>query len=127
MRPPYGVPEPVAVPFAAFRFAAPLGGNVLSSESQAQKHVAMPKLMGAPAYARPPRQAEVLPRPVDPDDLPLEAERTPEEQEIAGAIGPVDSFVSYGAGGRSAEGGATAEEAGERARSPLGRLGLRRG
>jgi hypothetical protein len=87
----------------------------------------MPKLMGAPAYARPPRQAEVLPRPVDPDDLPLEADRTPEEQEIAAAIGPGDSFVSYGAGGRRADDGAGTEEAGEGARSALARLGLRRG
>jgi hypothetical protein len=99
----------------------------LSSESEAQKHVAMPKLMGAPAYARPPRQAEVLPRPVDPDDLPLEAERTPEEQEIAATIGPVDSFVSYRTRGQAAEDGADAEEAGRPARSSLARLGLRRG
>ena len=41
----------------------------------------MPKLYGAPAYARPPA-APVNPieRPVDPDDLPLEAER-PEDED----------------------------------------------
>ena len=41
---------------------------------------AMPKLYGAPAYARPPA-APVNPvdRPVDPDDLPLEAERAAED------------------------------------------------
>ena len=41
---------------------------------------AMPKLYGAPAYARPPA-APVNPvdRPVDPDDLPLEAERAEDE------------------------------------------------
>ena len=40
-------------------------------------HVALPKLYGAPAYARPPvvpvQQAE---RPIDPDALPLEAVQT---------------------------------------------------
>src|SRR5436305_4568798 len=50
-------------------------------------HVALPKLYGAPAYARPP----VLPvapveRPFDPDDLPLEAERSREEQKLANEL-----------------------------------------
>src|SRR3954464_12125542 len=50
-------------------------------------HVALPKLYGAPAYARPP----VLPvapveRPFDPDDLPLEAERPPEEAKLASEL-----------------------------------------
>jgi hypothetical protein len=50
-------------------------------------HVALPKLYGAPAYARPP----VLPvapveRPFDPDDLPLEAERTREEAKLASEL-----------------------------------------
>ncbi len=43
-------------------------------------HVAMPKLYGAPAYARPPRVAEVVPRPYDPDELPLVVEMTDEER-----------------------------------------------
>jgi hypothetical protein len=47
-------------------------------------HVALPKLYGAPAYARP----QVVPvqraeRPFDPDELPLEAVQTEEEREIA--------------------------------------------
>ena len=42
-------------------------------------YMPMPQLMGAPAYARPPRIVEAAPRPFDPDDLPLEAERTPED------------------------------------------------
>lgn len=43
----------------------------------------MPKLYGAPAYARPP-MAAVNPseRPFDPDELPIEAERSPEEKEL---------------------------------------------
>jgi hypothetical protein len=51
--------------------------------SSEEHHVALPKLYGAPAYARPPRTTEVPDRPVDPDDLPLEVERTPEEHELA--------------------------------------------
>ncbi len=46
-------------------------------------HSALPKLFGAPAYARPP-VAPVNPveRPFDPDDLPLEAELTGEELDL---------------------------------------------
>jgi hypothetical protein len=51
--------------------------------SSEEHHVALPKLYGAPAYARPPRTSETIERPVDPDDLPLEVERTPEEHELA--------------------------------------------
>ncbi len=50
-------------------------------------HVALPKLYGAPAYARPPvapvQEAE---RPFDPDALPIEAVQTDEEREIARRI-----------------------------------------
>jgi hypothetical protein len=48
---------------------------------------AMPKLYGAPAYARPPA-APVAPvdRPFDPDDLPLEAEREPDGSEGTGQL-----------------------------------------
>ena len=59
-------------------------GCALSSE---ENHVALPKLYGAPAYARPPRTIEQIERPVDPDDLPLELERTVEEKEFASRIG----------------------------------------
>ncbi len=54
--------------------------------SEEQHHVALPKLYGAPAYARPPKPIEELVRPIDPDDLPLEVLRTPEEQELAARI-----------------------------------------
>ena len=48
------------------------------------QHVALPKLMGAPAYARPPRIAPVdAVRPIDPDDLPLEVYLDGEEREHA--------------------------------------------
>jgi hypothetical protein len=47
-------------------------------------HVALPKLYGAPAYARP-AVTPVAPvdRPFDPDELPLEAAQTDEEREVA--------------------------------------------
>ena len=51
--------------------------------SEEQHHVALPKLCGAPAYARPPRPVvATTPRPFDPDDLPLEAFMTPEERAL---------------------------------------------
>lgn len=51
-------------------------------------HVALPKLYGAPAYARPPAQpVQRTERPFDPDELPLESARTEEERELALEIG----------------------------------------
>jgi len=49
----------------------------------------MPKLYGAPAYARP-VVVPVAPvdRPHDPDDLPLEAEREPDAPELVGQLEP---------------------------------------
>ena len=50
---------------------------------------AMPKLYGAPAYARPPVLAlNQVDRPFDPDDLPLEAERTQEDMELVTQLQP---------------------------------------
>lgn len=49
-----------------------------------QIHVALPKLYGAPAYARPkPVPVQVAERPFDPDELPLESLQTDEERELA--------------------------------------------
>ncbi len=48
-----------------------------------EQHVALPKLYGAPAYARPRPPVTPTPRPFDPDDLPIAVARTPEEQQIA--------------------------------------------
>lgn len=45
-------------------------------------YFAMPRLMGAPAYARPPRAAVFVERPLDPDDLPLAAFRTDEDERL---------------------------------------------
>jgi len=49
-------------------------------------HVALPKLYGQPAYARPPRAVEVQPRPFDPDELPLTVEMTEEERVVAASL-----------------------------------------
>jgi hypothetical protein len=51
-----------------------------------EQHVAFPKLRGAPAYARPPVPVPVTPRPLDPDELPLLAEQTPEERALMEAL-----------------------------------------
>ena len=48
-----------------------------------ERHVALPKLYGAPAYARPPAPVAVGPRPFDPDELPLEVYQTEEERTAA--------------------------------------------
>jgi len=44
--------------------------------------VALPKLYGAPAYARPTVPVARSPRPFDPDQLPLEDYRTGEEHGL---------------------------------------------
>jgi hypothetical protein len=47
-----------------------------------QPHVALPKLMGAPAYGRPPRIVQESPRPFDPDELPIAALQTDDERHL---------------------------------------------
>lgn len=53
---------------------------------QEQQHVALPKLYGQPAYARPPRSVDDQPRPFDPDELPLEVEMSDEERFAAESL-----------------------------------------
>lgn len=49
----------------------------------------MPKLYGAPAYARPPAlPVNPIDKPLDPDDLPLEAERTDDDLENVSQLQP---------------------------------------
>lgn len=50
------------------------------------RFMAMPQLMGAPAYARPPRLVVESPRPLDPDDLPIQALRSPEEHALLAGV-----------------------------------------
>jgi hypothetical protein len=61
-----------------------------------EHHVALPKLYGAPAYARPAPVVEETARPFDPDDLPIEAVMTDEEREIALSL-PPEAFLPGGA------------------------------
>lgn len=48
-----------------------------------ERPVALPKLYGAPAYARPPAPVAHSPRPFDPDLLPLQVYQTDEERTYA--------------------------------------------
>jgi hypothetical protein len=60
-----------------------------------EQHVALPKLYGAPAYARPPKQAAGTPRPLDPDDLPITALQTEDERELLDSL-PARAYASGG-------------------------------
>jgi len=51
-----------------------------------EQHVALPKLYGAPAYARPPAPVATVPRPFDPDDLPIEELQTDDERAFAASL-----------------------------------------
>jgi hypothetical protein len=56
----------------------------MSVANEEHAHVALPKLYGAPAYARPPvLKVVTAERPFDPDSLPIEAHQTEEDREIA--------------------------------------------
>jgi hypothetical protein len=48
-----------------------------------EEHVALPRLSGAPAYARPPARVNPTALPLDYDDLPIAVEQTAEERAIA--------------------------------------------
>ena len=68
-----------------------------------QPHIALPKLYGAPAYARPAPIVDETPRPFDPDDLPIEAIQTDEERELAASL-PAHSYAPGGATTRQERG-----------------------
>jgi hypothetical protein len=51
-----------------------------------EQHVALPKLYGAPAYARPPSLAATAEKPFDPDDLPIEAFQSDEDRAFAATL-----------------------------------------
>jgi hypothetical protein len=59
-----------------------------------EHHVALPKLYGAPAYARPPKPVIPLERPFDPDDLPIQVLQSKEEKALARAM-PARSYRSH--------------------------------
>lgn len=70
-----------------------------------EQHVALPKLYGAPAYARPPRAYDPEDRPLDPDDLPIEAFRTEEDRELLAEMTSTDRMTATARDrGRSGDG-----------------------
>ena len=70
-----------------------------------EQHVALPKLYGAPAYARPQAMAATAERPFDPDDLPIEAFQTEEDRAFAATL-PARAWAPGGGtlDGRRADG-----------------------
>ena len=54
--------------------------------SDEQQHMALPRLYGGPAYSRPARPVQDVVRPFDPDELPLEAERSEIDQALASEL-----------------------------------------
>ena len=69
-----------------------------------EQHIALPKLYGAPAYARPPSVPTGVIRPFDPDELPLEAHQSDKDREFAAMI-PVRAYAGGADPGRIGEGG----------------------
>jgi hypothetical protein len=61
-----------------------------------EQHVAMPKLYGAPAYARPPAPVDESDKPFDPDDLPPAAYQTDEERHLVESL-PARAWAPGGA------------------------------
>jgi hypothetical protein len=58
-----------------------------------ERPVALPKLYGAPAYARPTIKVEPTPRPFDPDQLPLQVHQTEDERRYAARL-PAHAYGS---------------------------------
>jgi hypothetical protein len=61
---------------------------VFVNQEEQIRHVALPKLRGQPAYARPSRPVKVTARPFDPDDLPIVAEMSEEDLALAAQAVP---------------------------------------
>jgi hypothetical protein len=66
-----------------------------------EQYVALPKLYGAPAYARPTGSRTEAPRPFDPDELPIEAAMTDEDREIAENLRRSNAAAADGSNGPS--------------------------
>jgi hypothetical protein len=60
-----------------------------------ERPVALPKLYGAPAYARPPIKVPPSPRPFDPDLLPLQVYQTEDERRYAARL-PAHAYAPAG-------------------------------
>ena len=63
-----------------------------------EQHIALPKLYGAPAYARPPAPVAITPRPFDPDDLPLTVHQNDDEREITSSLAGMAYLTNRGFG-----------------------------
>ena len=87
-----------------------------------EQHIALPKLYGAPAYARPPRAAEGVQKPFDPDDLPIEAAQSEEDRLLAESL-PARAWAPGGTtltdwdGNGNSNGHGTTTDTGLKARS----------
>jgi hypothetical protein len=82
-----------------------------------EQHVALPKLYGAPAYARPAAPVSTAPRPFDPDELPIEAFRTDEEHELVSTL-PARAWAPGGAVVEGSRNGHTDHDADEHRLQP---------
>lgn len=60
-----------------------------------EQYVALPKLYGAPQYSRPRVQVPQRPRPFDPDEMPIAAAQTADEQALYGSL-PSHAFAAGG-------------------------------
>jgi hypothetical protein len=74
-----------------------------------ERPVALPKLYGAPAYARPPIKVQPTPRPFDPDQLPLQVYQTEDERRYAARL-PAHAYGGDGSGNASAGGRGEADD-----------------
>jgi hypothetical protein len=74
-----------------------------------EQHVALPKLYGAPAYARPPSYSSTVERPFDPDDLPIEAYQTEDDRAFAATL-PARAWAPGGTNLRSGSDGGAADQ-----------------
>ncbi len=111
----------------------PLEDLIVAAEPE--PFFSFPALVGAPAYARPPKAIREAERPFDPDDLPIVAYQTEDERAISLLLQPSNQGGSWGngltpiAGGR-AGGSGTNGSGGVPARrfslrAVTGRLGAR--
>jgi hypothetical protein len=87
-----GTPRPSGSYHRAENVATTARGSTVSSD---QPYVALPKLYGAPAYARPPKVIEMAPRPFDPDELPIEALMDDVERSFASRL-PARAYAPGG-------------------------------
>jgi hypothetical protein len=74
-----------------------------------EHHIALPMLYGAPAYARPTLVVPMAPRPLDPDDLPIEAIQTDEERALLASM-PARTYGPGRGPGGAEQGDATDDD-----------------